>query len=569
VSTVRREQTGTDRWWEGATLYHVYVRSWQDGDGDGVGDLAGARRRLGYLRWLGVDGIWLSPTMPSPNEDWGYDVSDYAGVQADLGNDEDLAGLVADAGALGMPVLLDLVPNHTSAQHAWFVESRSGRDSAKRDWYVWADPGPGGGPPNNWLDATGATAWTLDEASGQYYLHNFLPGQPDLNWWNDEVRAAFEDILRHWFDLGIAGFRIDVAHSLYKDRLLRDDPPAPLGPEARFGVAHRYSMNRPEVHDVYRQWRKLAEGYTPPRLLLGETWVLDARRLAAFYGDDDELQLGLNFSFVFAPLEAGPMAGVVADTLAALAPAGCPVWFGSNHDVSRFPTRWAGGDSARARLALTVLCTLPGTLVLYYGDELGLPDVHVAPEHQRDPMSWRAADGRFNRDRARTPMPWEPGPGAGFCPPGVEPWLPIGDRRGLSVADQRDDPSSTLSLTRRLLALRRDHLAGGAAGSGGTGPPERSASPASGSGAEEPGRQAPPLYEELASGPGPWIYRSGPLVVAANVSGSQARVDLPAGPAVASSLEPDPSARAGGAGVALRPWEALVLLSESPGTPAN
>ncbi len=521
-----------ERWWEGGTLYHVYVRSWQDTDGDGYGDLAGVRRRLGHLAWLGVDGIWLSPTMPSPDRDWGYDVSDYYGVHPELGTIEELDGLVADADALGMRVLLDLVPNHTSSAHPWFVDARSSPDAAHRDWYVWADPGPGGEPPNNWLDATGESAWTLDAASGQYFLHNFLPEQPDLDWWHDDVRAEFERILRFWFDRGVAGFRIDVAHALYKDRELRDDPPAPRGPGAPFGLAPEHSMNQPEVHEVYRHWRRLAGSYDPGRLLLGETWVLDLDRLHRFYGDDDQLHLAFNFPFVFAPFDAATLSGIVGRTLEGMPAGGCPVWVGSNHDVARFPTRWAEGDPARARLALVLLCTLPGTTVLYYGDELGLPDVPVPEAAQRDAMSWRASDGRYNRDRARTPMPWAPLPGAGFTEPGTRPWLPVGDRSGVSVEEQRADPASTLSLTRRLLELRRRWLAGGVA-----------------------------PYEQLPAGPHQWLYRSGALVVAANLSGDAATVDVPPGPVVLSSAG-GPGDRGEGPGLSLRPWEAVILQFE-------
>ncbi|HET9076128.1 MAG TPA: alpha-amylase family glycosyl hydrolase [Acidimicrobiales bacterium] len=538
---------GTERWWEGASLYQVYVRSWQDTDGDGYGDLAGVVRRLGHLQWLGVDGLWLTPTMPSPDQDWGYDVSDYTSVHPELGSLEDLDRLVGEAGRLGLKVLLDLVPNHTSDAHPWFVESRSaGRDSPMRDWYVWADPRPDGSPPNNWLDATGASAWTLDQASGQYYLHNFLPGQPDLNWWNPEVRNAFEDILRFWFDRGVAGFRIDVAHALYHDRELRDNPSAPEGPETRFGQARTYSMNRPEVHEVYRSWRKLVEGYDPVRLLLGETWVLDAERLAAFYGDDDELHLGFNFSLVFSDFTAAALSRVVRDSISALPPGACPAWAGSNHDISRFQTRWAGGDPDRARLGLAVLCTLPGTLVLYAGDELGLTDVEVPPDQQRDPMTWRAADNRFNRDRARTPMPWdEDEPNYGFCPDGVEPWLPLGDRRGRSVAAQLADPGSDLWFARHLLRLRRECVSGGG-------------------------------YQQLASGPDQWVYRSGGLVVAANFSGSASEVDLPAGamsrsgrPAGTGAPEGAADDHRGGA-VVLQPWEAIIIQTAgSPDSPRS
>jgi alpha-glucosidase len=531
------------RWWEGGALYECYVRSWQDSDGDGFGDLAGVRRRLDHLAWLGVDAVWLSPINPSPDADWGYDVSDYTAVHPELGTMDQLEALVAEADRLGLAVVLDLVPNHTSAEHAWFAESRSGRDAGRRDWYVWADPGPEGGPPNNWLDATGQSAWTLDEASGQYYLHNFLDTQPDLNWWNDEVHAAFGEILRFWFDRGVSGFRIDVAHSLYKDAALRDDPQAEVTPESRFGLLHVHSMNRPETHQVYRDWRKLADEYDPCRLLLGETWVLDVERLASFYGDDDELQLAFNFAFLFSPLDAGQLSAVVAQTLAALPPGACPTWAGSNHDVSRFPTRWADGDPARTRLALTVLCTLPGTTVLYYGDELGLTDVEVGRDDQRDRMTWRAVDNRYNRDRARTPMPWEPGPGSGFTAAGVTPWLPLGDRQGVTVAEQREDPGSTLWLTRHLLRLRREAYGG----------------------------EVVP-YQALAAGPRQWVYRCGPLVVAANFAGEEAVVDVPAGE-VALSSAPAQASIAGEEGVgagrsvvagalALRPWEAVVVKSD-------
>ncbi len=517
------------RWWEGASLYQVYVRSWQDSDGDGYGDLRGLVSRLDHLSWLGIDGIWLSPTMPSPDTDWGYDVSDYRAVHPDLGSVDDLDLLVRETAARGMRVLLDLVPNHTSSAHPWFVEASSGRDNERRDWYVWADPAPGGAPPNNWIDATGRGAWTLDEASGQYYLHNFLPSQPDLNWWNPAVHAAFDEILQHWFDRGVAGFRIDVANALYKDAQLRDDPPAAVGPESSFGLAPVHSKNQPEVHGVYRSWRRLADGLEPRRLLLGETWVLDPSRLASYYGHDDELQLAFNFSFVFAPFRADALSAVVRETLGALPSGSCPVWVGSNHDVSRFATRWARNDERRARLGLVVLATLPGTLVLFAGDELALPDVDVAPDDQRDPMTWRADDGRFNRDRCRTPMPWDEGPNAGFAPAGVRPWLPVGDRAGRSVEAQRADESSPLWLTRALLRLRRRLPSGVAA------------------------------YEELEADADGWAYRSGPLVVAANLSAEPRSFPLPpASPVLGSTTEGLPD-RTGPSTWTLRPWEGLVL----------
>ncbi len=413
------------RWWHGAALYQLYVRSWRDSDGDGYGDLRGIIGRLDHLSWLGVDGIWLSPTMPSPDADWGYDVSDYTGVHPGLGTLADLDELIGAARERGLAVLLDLVPNHTSSAHPWFVEARAGRDAAHRDYYVWADPAPGGCPPNNWLDATGQSAWAFDDRTGQFYLHNFLVGQPDLNWWQPAVHREFREILEFWFGRGVAGFRIDVAHGLYKDADLRDNPPDDIGSPltGQFGLRPVYSANRPQVHGVYRDWRRIADSYDPPRLLLGETWTGDADRMAAFYGEDDELQLAFNFPFVFADFDAGQLAGVVDRTLAALPAGACPVWMASNHDVGRFPSRWCGGDERKTRLALLVLATLPGAVVLYYGDEIGMTDVEVPPELQRDEMTLsgprrpaavrrvQAATGPGRAARGRGPATSTPGRG--------------------------------------------------------------------------------------------------------------------------------------------------------------
>jgi alpha-glucosidase len=524
-------------WWPGATLYQIYVRSWRDTNGDGYGDLRGVIAGLDYLAWLGVDGIWLSPTMPSPDHDWGYDVSDYLGVHPQLGTMDDLDELVARAGERGMRVLLDLVPNHTSSAHPWFVDARSGRGSAHRDYYVWAAPAPGGGPPNNWLDNTGATAWTFDAASGQYYLHNFLPSQPDLNWREPAVHAEFDAILRFWFDRGIAGFRIDVAHGLHKDAALRDDPPATGSDRIgnRFGLAQVHSANQPESHGVFREWRAIAESYSPPRLLLGETWVGDLARMAAFHGHGDELQLTFNFPVIFADFTAEALSGVVAETLAALPAGECPVWTASNHDISRFPTRWCGGDEAKARLALLVLATLPGTFVLYYGDEVAMTDVDIADEARRDEMSAGAPAGRI-RDRARTPMPWDASPSGGFTAAGVRPWLPIGDHAERNVASQRDDPTSTLRFCRELLALRRAEFGGTIA-----------------------------AYTRLPAPPGVWVYRAGGLVVAANFSGEPACLDELGGSVLLSTSRaapgPEPAAGSELAGGAIRlgPWEGAIV----------
>jgi alpha-glucosidase len=509
-------------WWHGAVLYQLYVRSWRDSNGDGYGDLRGIIDRLDHLSWLGVDGIWLSPTMPSPDQDWGYDVSDYTGVHPEFGTLDDLDALVAAAGERGIRVLLDLVPNHTSSAHPWFLDAASARDAEHRDYYVWADPAPGGGPPNNWLDATGRPAWQWDAATRQYYLHNFLRGQPDLNWWLPSVHAEFREILRFWFDRGIAGFRIDVAHGLYKDAELRDNPVLPSGSdsmEGRFGLRPVYNANRPETHNVYRDWRKIAETYSPERLLLGETWVADLGRLAAYYGDDDELQLAFNFPAAFADFSLPGLADVVTQTMAALPRGACPVWTGSNHDIGRFPTRWCAGDERKARLALAVLSTLPGTVVLYYGDEIGMTDVDVPVALQRDTMTLGGQNPRGNRDRARTPMRWDGSASGGFTTDGVRPWLPIGPA-AVNVADQLGDPGSMLRLCRRLLALRRAQLAGSIAS-----------------------------FELLPSAAGVWAYRTGPLQVAANFTADPVRMPSNFG---------DLLLRTGPEQPALGPWEGVI-----------
>ena len=442
-------------WWKDGVLYQIYPRSYADSSGDGVGDLRGVTARLDHLEWLGVDGIWLNPTMPSPNEDWGYDVADYCAVHPELGTLEDLDELIAEAGRRGIRVLLDLVPNHTSDRHPWFQDALAGRDARFRDFYVWADPAAGGGPPNNWLSNFGGSAWTLDERSGQYYLNNFLPSQPDLNWWNPEVREAFDDVLRFWYERGVAGFRIDVCHAIVKDRELRDDPAATPDdhPKVRErGTRQVFSMNRPEVHDVLRRWRSLT---TNGRVLVGETYVLDVDQLIPYYGTgEDELHLAFNFLFVHASLDAAELRTIV-EAIEAKLPAGAwPVWTGSNHDAGRLVTRWAGGDEARARVALLMLLGLRGTAFLYYGDEIGMPDVPLDASVALDPVPHRTGDPTRNRDECRTPMQWSAGPGAGFTANGSS-WLPIGDAAAVNVEAQRDDPGSTLHLVRDLIALRR------------------------------------------------------------------------------------------------------------------
>jgi len=428
-------------WWENAVIYQAYPRSYADSNGDGIGDLPGITSKLDHLEWLGIDALWLSPTFPSPDHDWGYDVADFCGVHPDFGTMRDLEELILEAGRRGIHVMLDLVPNHTSNEHQWF------HDPAKRDWYVWRDPKPDGSPPNNWKAAFGGSAWTLDDESGQYYLHNFLPEQPDLDWWNEEVRAEFDEILRFWFERGVAGFRIDVAHALIKDSQLRDNPPAtPTDSPTwqRIGQHPKYNLGLPEAVDVHRRFRRVAEEFDPPALLLGETYVMELDALMR-YVVPDGLQLCMNFAFLHTPFSADRLADVVARTESLLPPGSTPAWHASSHDDQRFATRWCDGDLAAAKCGLLALLCLRGTTLLYQGDEIAMEAPTVPPERVRDVGG---------RDPCRTPMGWEDRPGAGFTDDGVEPWLPIGptDR---NVADQRADPQSPLRLTRDLISLRK------------------------------------------------------------------------------------------------------------------
>jgi alpha-glucosidase len=487
-------------WWKHGVLYQIYPRSFADSDADGIGNIRGVIDHLDHLQWLGVDGIWLSPITCSPNADWGYDVSDYCGVQPEYGTLDDVDELIASAGERGLRVLLDLVPNHTSDRHPWFVDSRSSRTSKHRDWYVWADPKPDGSPPNNWVSHFGGPAWTIDETTGQYDLHNFAPEQPDLNWWNDEVRDAFDGILRFWFDRGIAGFRIDVCHIVVKDAELRDNPPA-TDDDAPFqrlmGQRFVYNYNRPEVHDVIRRWRSVADGYDPQRVLLGESVVMELDALMQFYGKGDELHLPMNMPFIHSKFDGDRLRAIVEQTESVLPDGAWPVWVGSNHDVSHLATRWARGDEAKARMAVMMLLTLRGTTLLYQGDEIGMPDTALEQSDIVDPVGVKFWPARVGRDPERTPMPWTGEEGAGFTQPGTKPWLPFGDVAACNVAAQRGDAGSILHMTRDLIALRR-----------------AKADLQSGD------------YASMPSPDGVWVWRRGDgVVVALNFSDAPARLD--------------------------------------------
>lgn len=446
-------------WWQRGIIYQIYPRSFQDSNGDGVGDLPGITRRLDYLQWLGVDAIWISPIYPSPMADFGYDVSDYVDVHPLFGSLDDVDSLIEAAHARSLRVILDFVPNHSSDQHPWFLESRSSRDNPKRDWYVWRDPAPGGGPPNNWISRfDGQSAWEWDEASGQYYLHTFLREQPDLNWRNSEVRSAMLDVLRFWFDRGVDGFRVDVSDRVMKDPLLRDNPLNPdwqPGTDPSRRLLETNSKDTPDGHLFNRWLRQVADEYQG-RVLIGET-KLPFARLVRHCGTGDELHLPFNFHLIYTPWNAAAVRALADDYEAHLTSWAWPNWVLGNHDRHRVASR-VGPE--QERIAMMLLLTLRGTPTIYYGDEIGMQDVPIPPDLVHDPWEKLVPGLGLGRDPERTPMQWDAGPNAGFCPPTVEPWLPIStDYREINVSNQADKPDSMLSLTYRLIQLRRSQPA--------------------------------------------------------------------------------------------------------------
>src|SRR5947209_3812887 len=411
-------------WWKEAVFYQIYPRSFADSNGDGVGDLEGIRRHLDHLQWLGVDGIWICPFYPSPMADFGYDVADYCDVDPLFGTLDDFDRLLADAHARDIRVIIDWVPNHTSDRHPWFVESRSSRDNPKRDWYVWRHgvPGPNavaGGPdqrPNNWRAAFGGDAWTWDETTEQWYLHLFLPQQPDLNWRNPDLVDAMHGVLRFWLDRGVDGFRIDVVQGLAKDRELADDPPGTVLPRSS-------TNDHPDAHPILRELRRLVDGYPQEPVLVGEVYLLSTEQVVRYLGHGDQLHLAFDFTSLYAPWDAAAWRACVERVGAALGPVDAwPTWTLSNHDNVRHRTRYDGpaGD-ARARAAAVLLLTVRGTPFLYEGEELGLEDAEIPPERVVDPGG---------RDGCRAPIPWDPSPDHGWGVPGGGPergdgpWLP-------------------------------------------------------------------------------------------------------------------------------------------------
>ena len=429
----------TSPWWQSAVVYQIYPRSFADSGGDGVGDLQGVRSRLDHLAWLGVDAIWLSPFFRSPMADFGYDVSDYCDVDPLFGTLEDFDALVADAHAREIKVIVDWVPNHSSDQHPWFEEARASRDNPKRDWYVWREPTADGAPPNNWVAsfAPNGPTWTLDPATDQWYLHLFLPEQPDLNWRNPEVVSAMHDTLRFWLDRGVDGFRMDVLHALGKDPDLVDDA-AELLPIPHSALNHHES-----TYEIVRGLRSVLEEYDGDRMMVGEVFLLDTALVASYYDGGQGLHLAFNFPPLFTPWDAGLWRFRIDEVEREIEPQGWPSWVLSNHDQPRHRTRY--GSEARARAAAVLLLGLRGTPFLYAGEELGLEDGVIPEDRVVDPGG---------RDGCRAPVPWTGAPDHGWGT--TDPWLPWPPDAAVRNAEaQRDDPGSIAHLYRRLLAERR------------------------------------------------------------------------------------------------------------------
>lgn len=458
-------------WWYDAVVYQVYVRSFADalptgeGNGDGIGDLPGITSRLPYLRELGVDALWITPFYTSPQKDHGYDVADYRDVDPLFGTLSDLDVLLETAHGLGLRVIVDLVPNHTSDQHAWFRAAlAAGPGSPERARYIFR-PGrgkDGAKPPNNWDSIFGGPAWTR-VPDGEWYLHLFDTSQPDLDWRNPEVGDMFEGVLRFWLDRGVDGFRVDVAHGLYKEATLRDQVRPKKAKKSAESMVERVlndepMWDQPEVHEVYRRWRTVLDSYPGDRMAVAEAWTQTAASMAMFIRPD-ELHQAFNFGWLGTPWSAEAFADVITDSIAAVAAAAsAPTWVLSNHDVVRHPSRYGGGPGglARGRAATLAMLALPGSAYLYQGEELGLMQVDVPPEARQDPSWFRT--GQPGRDGCRVPLPWAgDAPPYGFGgPAGSQPWIPQpADWAALTVTAQEADPDSTLAFYRRALAARR------------------------------------------------------------------------------------------------------------------
>ncbi|MCB0220595.1 MAG: alpha-glucosidase [Chrysiogenetes bacterium] len=449
-----RRPAGSSPWWSGAVIYQIYPRSFQDGNGDGIGDLPGITRRLDYLQGLGVNALWLSPIFESPMHDFGYDISDYRAIDSVFGTLEDFRTLLREARRRGIRIILDGVFNHTSHLHPWFVESRSSKTNPKRDWYIWRRK------RNNWLSIFGGGAWEKDATTGEYYLHSFLKEQPDLNWRNPEVKAAVFSELKYWLDMGVAGFRFDVINFFFKDAQFRDNPFG-LGPTPRpyDWQRHIFDRNRPELHELLGELRELLDRYDA--MMVGEVFseTPDARLAASCLGRGDELHLSFDFSLMYTKWSAGAFRARLREYHESIHEKAWPCTVLSNHDQPRSLTRFGGRDAhERAKVLAALLMTMRGTPFLYYGEEIGMRDLKIRRSEIVDPVGKKYWPFHKGRDPARTPMQWSGSEHAGFS--SARPWLPVHPEFGMcNVERQRDDPDSLLSFHKRLIACRKDHRA--------------------------------------------------------------------------------------------------------------
>ncbi|UEM19309.1 DUF3459 domain-containing protein [Skermanella mucosa] len=532
-------KTGT-AWWQHGIVYQIYPRSFQDSNGDGIGDLPGIMDRLDHLVELGVDAVWLSPIFPSPMADFGYDVADFTGIDPIFGTQEQFDALVAEVHRRGLRLILDFVPNHTSDRHPWFDEARRSRDSAKRDWYIWRDPAPDGGPPNNWLSNFGGSAWEYDAGTGQYYYHAFLKEQPDLNWRNPAVREAMFDALRSWMARGVDGFRVDVIWHLIKDDQFRDNPVSPdwkPGMDPFHRLVPLYTADRPEVLDVVREMRAVIDEYDD-RVLIGEIY-LPLERLMAYYGADlTGAHMPFNFQLIEAPWHARTLEALINEYEGGLPPGGWPNWVLGNHDKPRIASRVG---PAQARVAAMLLLTLRGTPTFYYGDELGMENGHIRPDQVQDPFEKNVPGRGLGRDPQRTPMQWSAAPNAGFTT--GRPWLPVSDSfHEINVEAQSGDRRSMLSLCRALIALRRGE-------------------PALAAGAFEPTSAEGDLLAYQR------IWADDRFAVALNLGSAPGRIVLPdrfAGGRIRLSTHLDRSEALDGATVDLRADEGVIIAPAKP-----
>jgi alpha-glucosidase len=444
-------------WWQHGIIYEIYARSFQDSNGDGIGDLKGIAARLDYLCWLGVNAIWITPIYPSPMKDFGYDVADYCNIDPVFGTLPDFDHLLEEAHRRNLRVILDFVPNHTSDQHPWFLESRSSRSNPKRDWYIWRDAKPDGSPPNNWISNFGGSGWEWDAHTGQYYYHAFLKEQPDLNWRNADVRAAMHNVLRFWLSRGVDGFRVDVLWHLMKDPMFRDNPPNPAyephQPEIdRFLQLH--SADHPDIHNVVADMRRIIDSYND-RVLIGEIY-LPIERLVAYYGrETGEAHLPFNFQLLQTPWNARRIAAVIKEYDGVIPEEHWPNWVLSNHDKPRIAARIG---EAQARVAAMLLLTLRGTPTLYYGDEIGMAQISIPLEAVQDPWERNEPGLGLGRDPQRTPMQWDNSLNSGFTT--GTPWLPLPEVSGrCNVESLSQNPGSILNLYRRIIEFRQSEPA--------------------------------------------------------------------------------------------------------------